>query len=356
MIDRKNALFCGIDTHKQFHQAVVVDCFEEEKASFTINNNPASIDSFVSKLVCLKKDKQLAVGIEGSFSYGNLLTEKVVERFDHVYEINSIFTKEKRFCSTNWSKSDYQDARLLASILIRKFKDLPKMSKKHTHNPEFKRLKSLLYYWDDLTLQLNRSKNQLHHLLYQQDVEYKQKYPSFDSKKVLSLMIRSQAQKEGIISDHIVFKAKRVKEIEEKKKELKKQIIKDLSSLPFKLESIPGVGTISALAILATTHGGEKIDTVSQFKSYIGCVPEKNSSGNSNKDKASKMSQKRLYKAMYHVAVTQLRIHPPAQEYYRKKLSEGKTKKQAMRALINRMSTIVYGLLKSKKAYKENYS
>jgi len=356
MIDRKKALFCGIDTHKDFHQAVVLDCFEEEKASFIINNNAKDIHSFIEELMALKKKKQLAIGIEGSFSYGNLLAEIMVKKSDYVYEINSIYTKEKRFCSTNWTKSDYRDAMLLASILIRKFQDLPRMSKEHTHNIKFKRLKRLLYFWDDLTLQLNRSKNQLHHLLYQQNVEYKEKYSDLNGKKVLSRIIHSTAQKKGIIADHIVFKAKRVRELKKKKKEMKKQIEKELAQLPYQLETVPGIGTVSALTILATTHGGKKIDTVNQFKSYIGCIPERNSSGKSNNSKASKMSQKRLYKAMYQVALTQLRIHKPAQDYYEKKLSEGKTKKQAMRALINRMSTIIYGVLKSKEAYRENYS
>jgi len=350
MLDKKTCLYCGIDTHKQFHQAVIVNRFEEEIGSFHIENNKRSIGKFIKKLKSY--DKDIAIGVEGSFHLGNLLSKLLVGQFKFVYEINSIYTKEKRFCSTDWSKSDYKDAKLLASILIRKTDSLPAMSVAHTHDSTFIRLKNLLYLWDDVVAEQARSKNQLHHLLYQQDTQYRQKYKDITRKKILSKLIYSFAHKEGIVSEHIVFKAKRIKELKKKKKQLLQVIEQELASLPWKLGSVPGVGTVNALAILATTHGGIKFNNIDKFKRYVGSVPERHESGSSKKSKSSKMSQKRLYKAIYSVALTQIRIVPKAKTYYQKKIAEGKTKKQARRALMNRVSAIVYGMLRTKETYK----
>ncbi len=40
-------------------------------------------------------------------------------------------------------------------------------------------------------------------------------------------------------------------------------------------------------------------------------------------------------------------------QYYKKKISEGKTKKQAMKCVMRRLVNIVYGMMKNKTEYRE---
>ena len=352
MLNKNQSFYCGIDTHKQFHQAVLLNRFEEQIEEFHVNNNQKDILEFVAKLREIIKEREVAIGIEGSFHLGHLLSEILVKEFNWVYEINSIYTKEKRFCETNWSKSDQRDAKLLASILIRKIDSLPRMSREHTHNRVFKRLKNLLSLWDDIAQEMRRSKNQLHHLLYQQDTQYQKQYKDITGKKVLKKLVYRFSHQGGIVSKHIVWKAKRIRELKQKKEELLETISKELNSLDWQLQTLDGVGPVNALTILATTHGGTKFANIWQFKRYVGCVPEKHQSGSTKKSKSSKMSQKRLYKAIYSIALTQIRKNSKAKAYYQKKLKEGKTKKQARRALMSRISSIVYGMLRTKEAYR----
>lgn len=186
-----------------------------------------------------------------------------------------------RFCSTDWSKSDYRDAWLLASLLIRKIDTLPKMSTDHTHAKTFSKLKKLLYLWDDVTREMQRHKNQLHHLLYQHDTEYKKKYFDLGTLKVLNQLVKSFARREGILSQHINWKAQRVRRLREQKQQLRKTVQEELDDLPWELETMPGVGPTTALAILATTHGGQKFQNIDQFKRYVGCIPRPFESGTS---------------------------------------------------------------------------
>jgi hypothetical protein len=52
------------------------------------------------------------------------------------------------------------------------------------------------------------------------------------------------------------------------------------------------------------------------------------------------------------IAVGQINHNPKGKEYYRKKLSEGKTKKHALRCVMKRIAMIIYGMLRSGAAYR----
>lgn len=57
--------------------------------------------------------------------------------------------------------------------------------------------------------------------------------------------------------------------------------------------------------------------------------------------------------ALYTIAVTQLHCQEKAREYFGKKISEGKTKKHALRCLMKRIACIVYGMLRTGEKYRE---
>ena len=55
------------------------------------------------------------------------------------------------------------------------------------------------------------------------------------------------------------------------------------------------------------------------------------------------------------LAITNMMWYPKGKEYYEKKLKEGKTKKHAIRCLMERLASIIYGMLKSGKVYQNDY-
>ena len=97
-----------------------------------------------------------------------------------------------------------------------------------------------------------------------------------------------------------------------------------LKLLDLKLETIPGVDTITAIALVA----------------HIGDI------------------KRGLYGVFYFLAVQQIQVskkgtprNPVFLEYYKRKISEGKTKIQALVCVMRRLNNIIYGMMKNKTEY-----
>ena len=71
-------------------------------------------------------------------------------------------------------------------------------------------------------------------------------------------------------------------------------------------------------------------------------APIEVSSGGKTRHWLSLRGNRRLNHAIHMAAVTQIRFDTPGRVYYDKKLAEGKSKKEALRALKRRVSDAVY--------------
>ena len=102
-------------------------------------------------------------------------------------------------------------------------------------------------------------------------------------------------------------------------------------------------------------NGIERIQNLDSFILYSGIAPVEKGSGNTTLYKQNHGGNRRLNQAFYMVALNNLQSDPKGKAYYQKKLREGKTKKHAMRCLMQRVATIIYGMLKSGEDYQTDY-
>jgi transposase len=118
------------------------------------------------------------------------------------------------------------------------------------------------------------------------------------------------------------------------------------------LTTIKGVSTILAARIVAHANGIDRFPTVSKFIRYAGIAPVEKSSGKKKRHRRDMRNNRQLNTALYFVAFNQLRWNPKAKEYFNKKVSEGKSKKHALRCLTRITANIIYGMLKSGEPYR----
>ena len=78
------------------------------------------------------------------------------------------------------------------------------------------------------------------------------------------------------------------------------------------------------------------------FASYNGTAPVEVSSGNRKIYRLSLRGNRRINHALHMAAVTQISHDTPGRVYYLRKQAEGKTRKEALRALKRRISDAVY--------------
>jgi transposase len=108
------------------------------------------------------------------------------------------------------------------------------------------------------------------------------------------------------------------------------------------LTQICGVGPILAATILGTVGDVTRFPTKGHFASYCGTAPLEASSGEVVRHRLSLAGNRHLNYALHMVAVCQARSDVRGGTYYRKKLAEGKSRKEALRCLKRRVSDAVF--------------
>ena len=112
------------------------------------------------------------------------------------------------------------------------------------------------------------------------------------------------------------------------------------------LTEIFGVGPILAAKIVGIVGDVSRFPSKAHFASYAGVAPIEASSGEVVRHRLSLAGNRYLNQVMHMIAVCQARSDPTrGGAYHRKKLAEGKSRKEAMRCLKRRVSDAVYGAL-----------
>jgi transposase len=108
------------------------------------------------------------------------------------------------------------------------------------------------------------------------------------------------------------------------------------------LTEIFGIGPILAARIVGTVGDVGRFPTKAHFASYSGTAPVEASSGKVVRHRLSLAGNRHLNYALHMVATSQARSDAPGGTYYRNKIGEGKSSKEALRCLKRRVSDAVY--------------
>ena len=186
-----------------------------------------------------------------------------------------------------------------------------------------------------MTEQSTRLKNQLYKL---------------NRERSLSLVREEQ----DILNLIISSKKKELKRIKNHKNKLIKELDKLIIRSGRNLTTIPGISTVLAARIAAHTNGIERFQNVDKFIRYAGISPVERSSGKTRRYIKGNKGNRNLNGIFYIASMLQILHNPKAKAYFDKKISEGKTKKHALRCLMKRFAVIVYGMLKNGEDYRIN--
>ena len=105
---------------------------------------------------------------------------------------------------------------------------------------------------------------------------------------------------------------------------------------------IVGIGPICAATIIGYTGDIERFPTKAHFATYNATAPLEASSGGRTRHRLNPRGNRQLNFAIHIAAVVQIRTGGEGRDYYDRKIAEGKTNKEAIRALKRRISDRVY--------------
>jgi transposase len=103
-----------------------------------------------------------------------------------------------------------------------------------------------------------------------------------------------------------------------------------------------GVGPVVAALLVGYTGDVGRFASADHYAAYNGTAPIEVSSGGKKRHRLSMRGNRVLNHAIHMAAVTQIRHDTAGRIYYNRKQAEGKTKKEALRALKRRISDVVY--------------
>jgi transposase len=121
-------------------------------------------------------------------------------------------------------------------------------------------------------------------------------------------------------------------------KQLRRLVIANGSSLG----DLNGIGPSGAARLLGDIGDIARFRTAAHFASWNGTAPIEASSGDQQRHRLSRLGNRRINRVLHIMAVVQLRHDTPGRAYYRRRLAEGKTTMEALRALKRHLSDVVY--------------
>jgi transposase len=353
---RRQTLFVGVDVHKDTHTAVGLSPFGEKIFEMKIGNEAAD---FMSLVESARKEAQRAglfpsFGLEDVHSWGERLSSFLVGVGVPVCAVAPILVDHLRKHATHPEKNDSLDAQGVAEVMIRKIDSLPAYTL--TKESEYaKNIRDISLDREHLVKERTRLKNQVHTLLYRMfNTGYAKEFKDPFSVKALRHWMKTRSKDVSpFLTRSMKRKVKRLMDIREEIKELEQELETLIKESGHTIQTASGCGIVIAAEIIGEVGDITRFHSPAQLAKYAGCAPRECSSGKTVRWRKTRSGNRRLNRSFHRMALSQISRmgNDAAQAYFKKKVSEGKSKSQALVCLRRQMVNIIWMMMKHKTEY-----
>jgi len=284
--------------------------------------------------------------VEGAGGIGRHLAQKLLAAGERVVDVPPKLSSRVRVLSTgNARKNDRLDATFVALAALRNDRLTSVQPEDGPEGHVVEILRLLTERREDLVSERTRALNRLHVLLRDLLSDPVRKQLSTDAAAKLLRRARPK-HPAGRVRRQLASELVRdVRTLDRRIAELDERIAGEVKASGTMLTEIFGVGPILAAKILGIVGDVSRFPSKAHFASYAGVAPIEASSGEVVRHKLSLAGNRRLNQVMHMIAVCQARSDPRGGAYHRKKLAEGKSRREAMRCLKRRISDAVFRVL-----------
>ena len=149
-------------------------------------------------------------------------------------------------------------------------------------------------------------------------------------------------------------KVRRLLDIHTEVTDLEKDMIALLDAGGYTIQTASGCGMVLASSIVGEIGDINRFHSPGALSKYAGCSPRERSSGKKTRHVKTRSGNRRLNCAFHRMALAQISRmgNDRAREYFKRKVSEGKSKSQALVCLRRQMVNIIWMMLKHKTIYR----
>ena len=328
----------GIDPHKATHTAVAIDRSEMVLGEITVPADRYQTKKLVDWAGGLDGDGRLWA-VEAAAGLGYLLSQQLVSRGEQVVDVPPVLASRVRVLSSGRSeKNDPNDARSVAIAALRQ----PDLTVVHRED-HVQVLRMLAKRHRELTSLRTQAVCRLHALLAQLKPGGHRKQLSAKAASRMLGGIRGldpvSEQRKLMARIHLAD----IRRLDRDIKANKALVRKAVNTADTTLTDIYGVGPMVAALVIGYTGDPTRFASADHYAAYNGTAPVEYSSGGNRKHRLSLRGNRVLNHAIHMAAIAQ--ISKPTSTgwaYYNRKQAEGKSKKEAIRALKRRISDAVY--------------
>jgi transposase len=335
----------GSDVHKRTHTFVAVDEAGRKLGELTVKAVARGHD----KAMCWAREQfgdDLVWAIEDCRHLSARLELDLLEAGERVVRVPPKLMAEQRRTARTRGKSDPIDALAVARAAQRE-PDLPVA----THDEVSRELKLLVDRREDLVGERTRMINRLRWHLHRIAPGVPEADPAPKSLKQASTRRRLAAwlvDREGIdarLARDILADIDRITPVIN---DLEREITVLVKAQTPELLELPGCAALTAAKILGETAGIDRFATDAKYAMHAGVAPIPVWSGRTQgRVRHNKSGNRQLNTALHRIAITQIRLGGLGKAYYDKRISDGDTKPEAIRALKRRLARVVFQTLKN---------
>ncbi|MGX6608463.1 IS110 family transposase [Micromonosporaceae bacterium Da 78-11] len=139
--------------------------------------------------------------------------------------------------------------------------------------------------------------------------------------------------------------AARIQALRKEAEELEVEITVLVEATAPELLELPGVGPISASQILVSWSHPARFRSEAAFASFAGTAPIPASSGLTNRHRLNRTGDRQLNRALHTIVLIRMRIDPATKAYIQRRVTEGKSPREARRCLKRAVTRQVFKLL-----------
>lgn len=325
----------GVDPHKRLNAVAVVN---SRGATIARRQFATHEEGFKELWAFARQWKQRTWAIEGCNGVGKYLAQRLVAQGERVLDVSTRRAALVRvYAGGNGRKNDDTDAHSIAMVGLRT-PDLPEV------RPDDRTvtLRLLSNRRVELVGLRTQAACRIHRDLAVLLPGGAPKSITAKKAKALVATVRPRDEVGRLRRQLIVDQIADMVAIDKRLAEVNRQLRAAVASTLTGLTRIHGVGPVTTARVLGEVGDVARFRSRHHFASYNGTAPTDSGSAGPPTPRVNTKGNRKLNHAIHMVAVTQIRNDTAGRAYYRRKLREAKTEKEAMRALKRRISDAIY--------------
>jgi transposase len=320
----------GIDTHKATLAACAIDELGRPAAEQTFPNDPAGHAALLAW--AREVSSGARIGLEGSAGFGAAAARFLLAAGEDVVEVPPQLSHRERLRSRRAGKSDPGDALAIARVTLREPELPPVRTADWTRE-----IGLLIEAREDLVTEATRVRNRLH-------ADLAVLVPGYGVTAANLVAVRHRRTAGRLLRGNPGIQA----ELARDRLARLGRLMAEARVLEARIEALVGNHPLRSLVtakIIGETGDLRRFRSADAFAMLAGVAPIPASSGQTQRMRLNRGGNRQLNRALYTIAIVQAWHHPPAKAFIARKRAEGKTWREALRALKRHLARVVFRLL-----------